>query len=350
MLNRRFSGQNFRLYNRIGHYDSEGRKRSPKETRYAAEKQADALRDHGLNARVVNWVGGSGVFVAPSKRYQRKISESLRAARASWVSELMEDEFETMVFGPRGYAINGGAGTPIELALDSRIGGEKPLWNVPDENDSPIFSTLDDAILDSIVDENIPIASNEPRGYIGGYTHLALTADMMDEATKNGGEPGWGPIEFDSDFVGGAKQRMPMPGRDDTRRRYRVAMNFLVEGEDEEFGGDKYGENPTYAFATKEAAEKFARLLRSKIDQQGYYFSTGGTIDNGLRLNRPDVTIPAESIEIDVVEEESQMTNTREQVNARDFMPDQVSVVSLLNKDSAQQKLQNELSENWRGF
>ena len=45
--------------------------------------------------------------------------------------------------------------------------------------------------MDSIVEDNVPIAANEPSGYISGYTHIALTDDMVREATKNGGEIGW---------------------------------------------------------------------------------------------------------------------------------------------------------------
>lgn len=338
VASRRFNGQRFRLYNRIGHYDRMGRKRSPNATRYAAEKQADALRDRGLNARVVNWVGGSGVFVAPSKRYHRKISESLRRAREEWLKQLELAEYESLVFGAGIYDINGSAGTPIELAKDAELAlAGVPDWDIPPGAEGVILSTLDDAIMDSIVEDNVPIAANEPAGYVSGYTHMAISDDMVREATKNGGEIGWGRIEFESDFVVGPKQRMPMPGRDDTRRRYRVAMNFMINEED-------YGENPTYAFATKEAAEKFARKLREKIDEQGYYFSTGGDIGAGLKLNRPEIMIPAESIEIDVVEEESVITNQRERVlTRRDALP--FIQAMDLNPDGTNKRLFEELGE-----
>ena len=346
VASRRFNGQRFRLYNRIGHYDSMGRKRSPNATRYAAEKQADALRDRGLNARVVNWVGGSGVFVAPSKRYHRKISESLRRAREEWLKQLELEEYESLVFGAQTYDISGSAGTPIEFAKDAELAtlikgnDDWDKFNAESiQNGVNVlkFSTLDDAIIDSINEDNVPIASNEPIGAVRTYTHMAITPDMIDEATKNGGEIGWGAIEFESDFVVGPKQRMPMPGREDTRRRYRVAMNFLINEEE-------YGENPTYAFATKEAAEKFARKLREKIDQQGYYFSTGGDIGFGARLNRADVMVPAESIEIDVVEEESIITNQRERVlTRRDVVPFLQAMD--LNPDETNQRLFEELGE-----
>ena len=37
----------------------------------------DALRDRGLNARVVNWVGGSGVFVTKQTLSQENFQKAL---------------------------------------------------------------------------------------------------------------------------------------------------------------------------------------------------------------------------------------------------------------------------------
>ena len=80
---RRFGDRQYQLMRRVPRYDSKGRPRSAIQTKKVAELIAENYRDQGYNARVVNWVGGSGIYIAPRKlRVYNKSKDEARESHA----------------------------------------------------------------------------------------------------------------------------------------------------------------------------------------------------------------------------------------------------------------------------
>ena len=99
VASRRFNGQRFRLYNRIGHYDSMGRKRSPNATRYAAEKQADANMDKRLTGLERT------AYEAYLKRAKAEYAEFEKVKQEYELQKLLEQqqsEYERAAYGDGG--------------------------------------------------------------------------------------------------------------------------------------------------------------------------------------------------------------------------------------------------------
>ena len=340
---RRFGGQPFRLIDRIYHYDKHGRSRTPAATKYAAEKRAEEIRAAGFNARVVNWVGGSGIFVAPSRRrYLRTLAE----ARKAWLSEVQQRNYDSAAFGGFNPLTND-IGDNIAEAEGVKIDHQEEKQNYQNLR---VLNDADDVMASIIAREDlgvVPVSSNTEYGPF-------LFDKMLNEATESGGIPGWGPIEFESEIESENKVPMPMniypdpdnPGQaysGGIRRRYRVAISFK---KDDLF--DEYGEMPTYAFATKKEAELFQQKLREKIDNQGYYFQGGANFmsEQGDVIKREKgIYVPSTNIEIDVVEEKSGwIEDAMERKNVLTFAQQPISIAKGLNPPNLNRKLFEDLN------
>lgn len=62
-----FNGRSYRLFGKTPSFDSQGKPLSRIHQKNMAENAAEQIRKRNYNARVINWAGGSGIFVAPKK-------------------------------------------------------------------------------------------------------------------------------------------------------------------------------------------------------------------------------------------------------------------------------------------
>lgn len=281
---RRFGNNTYRLLRTLPHFDSRGNLRSPEATKLQAEQQADFYRNKGFNARVVNWVGGSGIYIG--RRTPRAYYKTKEEARKQWMKDIEQTDYNAAAFGVgMSFSNSAQAGDPIESADWATL--------VPDHDylHENSMSSLEDALEETNV---TPIHIAEPKGanYANGFGRSLRMADSLDEV-GNYGQIGWGPGEI-------PEKRMPQK-IDNQRSRFRVVLSFNQTDEN----GPGVGERPTYAFATKEAAMKFSNKLREMIDKNGYYLE-GGTLESrGMTVSSPTFAIPANQIEVEIVKEES---------------------------------------------
>ena len=62
-----FNGRTYRLFGKPPSFASDGKPLSRIHQKNMAENAAEQIRKRKYNARVINWAGGSGIFVAPRK-------------------------------------------------------------------------------------------------------------------------------------------------------------------------------------------------------------------------------------------------------------------------------------------
>jgi len=89
--------KNIRFFNKRPYYlansfkrDHNGKPISKAKSKSYAENYAQAVRKKGYNARVINWAGGSGVYVGRRYNY-----ESIEKARKAWLNEAEEERYES---------------------------------------------------------------------------------------------------------------------------------------------------------------------------------------------------------------------------------------------------------------
>lgn len=71
-------------------HDHKGQPISIAKSKLYADKYANLVRKRGYNARVINWAGGSGVYVGRRYNY-----DSIAKARTAWINEAEEERFES---------------------------------------------------------------------------------------------------------------------------------------------------------------------------------------------------------------------------------------------------------------
>jgi len=288
------------------------------DTKRQAESRAAMYRDKGYNARVVNWAGGSGIYLSAQRSYNKTKSE----AREKWMAEIAENDYRAGAFDVgRSFSINAKAGDAIETATSS-MKGPFPFL-VTDTGPIPFIdlnylheevgsiSDLDDAIIEVKQDYGvIPLHHAAPENHMS-LVQNSLQEEMMREAhgPSMHGLPGWGSGVIPD--MSGTKMldfdySKPMP-----RKRYRVVLEFEQP--------DGSGERPSYAFATETAAATFAGKLQELITENGYY-REGGTLRHrdmpGSVMNTDVWVIPADKIGIAIVEETASFVE-EQQDNAR---------------------------------
>ena len=89
--------KNLRFFNKRPYYlansfkhDNNGRPINKARSKSFANKYAQLVRDRGYNARVINWAGGSGVYVGRKYNYETK-----ERARKAWLQEAEEDRYDS---------------------------------------------------------------------------------------------------------------------------------------------------------------------------------------------------------------------------------------------------------------
>lgn len=282
---RSFGGKNYRLLKQIPHFDSKGRNRTPIQTKRAAETWAELYRSKGYNARVVNWVGGSGIFIG--NRAIRIYNKTQDEARTEWMEEIEQNDYNSAAFGiGQSFSTSAQAGDAVPSATHAfRLPLETPNISAIDFLHPTSQSTLDDALLET---ETIPVHVAEPRGSRSSYVAMSMMGEMIDEV--GAGQIGWGSGPL-------PEKRMPLH-ISDKRSRFRVVLVFEQP--------DGMGERPSFAFATKETAELFANKLKQLIENNGYY-REGGKIQmaSDVSYESPVWIIPSDKISVDIVQEDS---------------------------------------------
>jgi len=316
---RRFGNRPYRLIARLPHFDEMGRERTSNMTMIAANRKAESLRKRGYNARVVNWVGGSGIYMT-NKKYSRTLSQ----AREKWLDKMNQSDMTAGAMG--GFSINSGAGDdPVTasrmrpsdseisfmdnmtdagrngvetLAIQRLNWTEEELieWQKDTNPNDNTALNMEMALLgDKELVKDIVHVNNPFKGI---YMHKSFGDIHVASNVDKGGLLGWGPGK-----VIPSKGNVPS-SVDPTRTRYRVTMIFPRVDEDTPIDG--YGEAPTFAFSSLESANTFAQRLREQIDDIGYYSSGGrARIDEGVSMASIPYAIDKKHITIDVVEEKS---------------------------------------------
>ena len=291
---RRFGNNTYRLLRTLPHVDSRGKLRSPEATKLRAEQQADFYRNKGFNARVVNWVGGSGIYIG--RKNPRTYYKTKAEAREQWMKEIELTDYNAAAFGVgMSFSNSAQAGDSVATATSAL-----PADAVTDQEFRFIghqykhensMSMLED-VLEEINVTPIHIAEPRDANYANGFGRSLRMADSIKEVGDYG-QIGWGPGEI-------PKKRMPQK-INNQRSRFRVVLSFNQDAN----GEVGVGERPTYAFATKEAAMKFSTQLRQMIDENGYYLEGGNLESRGMTVSSPKYAIPANQIEVEIVKEES---------------------------------------------
>jgi hypothetical protein len=287
---RRFGNNTYRLLRTLPHVDSRGNNRSPEATKLRAEQQANFYRSKGFNARVVNWVGGSGIYIG--RRSPRTYYKTKEEARREWMQDIEQTDYNAAAFGVgMSFSNQAQAGDAIESA---EWAVEVPDHEYKYENS---MSFLEDA-LEELNVQPIHIAEPKGAGYTNSFGRQLRMVGSLDEV-GNYGQIGWGPGEI-------PKNRMPQE-IDNNRSRFRVVLSFNKNELNENTGKIEpgVGERPTYAFATEAAAMEFSSRLRQMIDENGYYLEGGTMESRGMTVSSPTFAIPANQIEVEIVKEES---------------------------------------------
>lgn len=315
---RRFNNQPYRLFSVSRFIDRKGNRIQPEVARNNARMKAEYLRARGYNARVVDWVAGSGVFIG-RRRYDRTIAE----ARKKWLEQEKNDRFEQAAFG---FGMAGFSSIPTLKVGDDPA---DPKWNMIVRTDrnrkqqlapSPnsILSDLDFNRLDGLIDEfgnwdfNLPSTSRNAGAVIAneiavGYekaSQIGLNAVDSPNTT-----PGWG--------IGSVsvEEGQRFGELSDARRRFHVVASFND-------GNDNWGEIPMYAFATQSQAKRFLEALQEDVNDRGFLYLPGkqrfaeGTYD----VVNTGAEIPIDRLELAIVPEYADLAVEAENQNRRDQM------------------------------
>ncbi len=308
---RRFNGNPYRLIGVSRHRDKKGKTRNPEQTREEARQLANKIRQRGYNARVVDWVGGSGLYIGRRKYFKTKAE-----ARRDWLDSLAHKRFEDAVF-------NSGLGMGSMFSVEKMNVGDDPAeekWgfrigerlDVGDKADrgmpQAVIAELDEQKAFDFSLAEIPnqisfggaVVGNERA--IGSEYAFWLQENVLNSGSSN---PGWGIGTIER------KEGQRFGNLNPSRRRYHVVVSFNNPDDN----GD-WGEIPLYAFATQEQADRFKKRLMDDIEDKGYLFISGKEALNmeGFFVYNPyPVEIPIERLELSVVPENADLAaDTRE--------------------------------------
>ncbi len=275
-------------------FDKKGKPLPLNVSRNYARKYADAVREMGFNARVVDWVGGSGVYVG--RRYNKTQSK----ARKDWLNELENDRFENAIFGSgnmidrmnspflqpvREYSVGGSPLEAKNVKMESGISRYEAMMsgeyfggsgNSDIEDLLQAYLNIEYEINRTKLISELNSLSNSERkkivekyGNIENYLNYRATQKtesvepiFANELVGNDGNnslrwntpkrtgetaviPGWSIIGRTGDNIFDI---------DTTRARWHVAIAWKTE--------DGWEEAPTFAFRNKESADSFAKRIR----------------------------------------------------------------------------------------
>ena len=311
---RRFNNQPYRLFSVSRFIDRKGNRIQPEVARNNARMKAEYLRARGYNARVVDWVGGSGVFIG-RRRYDRTIAE----ARKKWLQSEADARFEQAAFG---FGLAGFSTIPT-----MRVGDDptNPKWNMNvvqgkkgDGRVSPkrIMMDLDFNRLDGMIDEysnwgfNLPKTSDYGGAVIAN--ELAFGSDYATQIGSNAvsspnATPGWG--------IGSitVEEGQRFGELSDARRRFHVVASFND-------GNDNWGEIPMYAFATQSQAKRFLEALQNDVNERGFLYLPGRErfAEGTYNVVNTGAEIPIDRLELAIVPEYADLAVYAENQSRKD--------------------------------
>jgi RNA polymerase-binding transcription factor DksA len=313
---RRFNNQPYRLFSVSRFIDRKGNLINPEIARKDARSKAEYLRTRGYNARVVDWVAGSGVFIG-RRRYDKTKSE----ARYDWLDRAKDDRFEQAAFG---FGISGFSTVPtLKVGDDPR----DPKWNMNivqgqrgDGKSTPggLLMDLDWNRLDGMIDDlgnwgfNLPSTSKNAGAVIAN--ELAVGYDKASQIGMNAVEspnttPGWG--------IGSVsvEEGQRFGELSDARRRFHVVASFND-------GNDNWGEIPMYAFATQSQAKRFLEALQEEVNSKGFLYLPGTQkfAEGTYNVVNTGSEIPIDRLELAIVPEYADLAVEAENQNRKDEM------------------------------
>lgn len=311
---RRFNNQPYRLFSVSRFIDRKGNRIQPEVARNNARMKAEYLRARGYNARVVDWVGGSGVFIG-RRRYDRTIAE----ARKKWLQSESDARFEQAAFG---FGLAGFSTIPT-----MRVGDDptNPKWNMNvvegkkgDGRVSPkrVMMDLDFNRLDGMIDEysnwgfNLPKTSDYGGAVIAN--ELAFGSDYATQIGSNAvsspnATPGWGIGSIS------VEEGQRFGELSDARRRFHVVASFND-------GNDNWGEIPMYAFATQSQAKRFLEALQNDVNERGFLYLPGRErfAEGTYNVVNTGAEIPIDRLELAIVPEYADLAVYAENQSRKD--------------------------------
>ena len=308
-------------------FDKKGKPLPLNVSRNYARKYADAVRRMGFNARVVDWVGGSGVYVG--RRYNKTQSK----ARKDWLDELETARFENAIWnaGEGSFQNNpflqpvseySVGGNPLE-AKNVKFEGGISRYEAMMSGDyyggsgNSDIEELLQAYLNieyeinrtQLISELNSLSNTERQKIIDEYgnldNYLNYRATQKTEsvepifANELIGNAGNNSIRWNTPKRTGGTSVIPgwsIVGRtgnnlfdiDTTRARWHVAIAWKTK--------EGWEEAPTFAFRNKESADSFAKRIRDLGEERK---ELAITVDsNGNRA-----VLPYSDLDISVVKE-----------------------------------------------
>ena len=267
-LTRRFSGQPYSLFARVANYDKTGRSRSPALTKAVAENNATRLRARGYNARVVSWVGGSGIYARPSlpRRYNRLPSDDQyfnphqQSSNRSGESGITSDE--TMMF--EGDNLPSGIHC-LDHTEEVEQTTKKWLDNRTKENHENMLNAMKLGERHTFEGSRRSLAEQTPRPDSIAVNMRGISSPVVAGSRKEI-SPGWG------GELGSSKGTMPDISKT-KEQRYWVGLSWpeisKVASSGLTMTWEDAGYQPLYAFATVKAAEEFRQGLNEQIKNVG---------------------------------------------------------------------------------
>ena len=308
-------------------FDTNGNPLPISKSRSYARNYAELVRRKGFNARVVDWVGGSGVYVG--RRYNKTKAE----ARKDWLDELKDARFENAVFGAgiaptaelpflqnvNEFSVGGNALEAEQVSFQGGISRLEAMMqgsyfggsgnNDVEELLQSYLNIEYESNKTELISELNSLSNQERTKIIKEYgdleSYLQYRATQKTEsiepiwANEMVGNDGKNSIRWNTPKRTGETGVIPgwsIEGRkgksifdiDTTRARWHVAIGWKTK--------EGWEEAPTYAFRNKESADVFAERIQKLGQERG---ELAITVDrNGNRT-----VLPYSNLDISVVKE-----------------------------------------------
>lgn len=305
-----------------------------------ARKYADSVRQMGFNARVVDWVGGSGVYVG--RRYNKTKSK----ARSDWQNELKDARYENAVFGAgidfgtpflqpvREFSVGGNTLEGKDVKFEGGISRLEAMMNGSyyggsgnNDVEELLQSYLNieyESNKTELISELNQLSNSERQDIITEYGDLENYLNYRSTQKTESIEPIWANEMIGNDGNNSIRWNTPkrtggtsvIPGWSiegrigdgifdisTTRARWHVAIAWETK--------EGWDEAPTYAFRNKDSADKFAEKIRMLGEQRG---ELAITVDrNGNRT-----ILPYANLDISVVKELGTDSGAEYEANAEE--------------------------------
>jgi len=313
--------KNMRFFNKRPYYlansfkhDHKGNPISKVKSKSYAENYAKVVRKKGYNARVINWAGGSGVYVGRRYNY-----ENVNKARKAWLKEAEEERYESAVssnplsgIGMVVPTLSVGGNPKLALGSSQKEGQSRyeMMWDgnsLATDQEKTLDHILrhefdggeEVASLDASLDENIPEKDRDEYVF---YKALQASEEIEPVIVNQipGDNNGAFAMQYtkpkrtgyQSSTMGWGVEGRTGPKRFDVstkRLRHHVVVSWKLED-----GG--WDEAPLMAFANRRGAERFLDELSQVATLRGELVLTSD--QKGVQT-----VVPEKNIELSIVKE-----------------------------------------------